>query len=132
MTASALDVLGQSRYIRLTTFRRDGTPVPTPVWQVRDGDRLLVITSGNTGKVKRLRHTPRVLIAVSDQRGRVKPGVQDVEGAAEMITDVPELDRLAVLLKNKYGFMFTVSGWVNRLRGLPSTDGVEIRISVPG
>jgi len=132
VTASALDVLGQSRYIRLTTFRRDGTPVPTPVWQVRDGDHLLVITDGTTGKVKRLRHTPRVLIAVSDQRGRVKPGVQDVEGAAEMITDVPELDRLAVLLKNKYGFMFTVSGWVNRLRGLPSTDGVEIRISVPG
>ena len=131
MTASALDVLGQSRYIRLTTFRRDGTPVPTPVWQVRDGDHLLVITDGTTGKVKRLRHTPRVLIAVSDQRGRVKPGVQDVEGAAEMITDVPELDRLAVLLKNKYGFMFTVSGWVNRLRGQPFTDGVEIRISVP-
>jgi len=131
VTASALDVLGQSRYIRLTTFRRDGTPVPTPVWQVRDGDHLLVITDGTTGKVKRLRHTPRVLIAVSDQRGRVKPGVQDVEGAAEMITDVPELDRLAVLLKNKYGFMFTVSGWVNRLRGQPFTDGVEIRISVP-
>ena len=100
--------------------------MPTPVWQVRDGDRLLVITSGNTGKVKRLRHTPRVLIAISDQRGRVKPGIQDVEGAAEMITDVPELDRLAVLLKNKYGFMFTVSGWVNRLRGQPSTEGVEI------
>jgi len=131
VTASAFDILGQSRYIRLTTFRRDGTPVPTPVWQVRDGDRLLVITDGTTGKVKRLRHTPRVLIAVSDQRGRVKPGVQDVEGTAEMITDVPELDRLAALLKNKYGFMFTVSGWVNRLRGQPSTNGVEIRISVP-
>jgi uncharacterized protein len=131
VAASAFDILGQSRYIRLTTFRRDGTPVPTPVWQVRDGDHLLVITDGTTGKVKRLRHTPRVLIAVSDQRGRVKPGVQDVEGTAEMITDVPELDRLAVLLKNKYGFMFTVSGWVNRLRGQPSADGVEIRISVP-
>jgi PPOX class probable F420-dependent enzyme len=94
VTVSALDILGQSKYIRLTTFRRDGTPVPTPVWQVRDGDRLLVITDGTTGKVKRLRHTPRVLIAVSDQRGRVKPGVQDVEGTAEMITDVSELDRL--------------------------------------
>jgi hypothetical protein len=81
--------------------------------------------------VKRLRHTPRVLIAVSDQRGWVKPGVQDVEGTAEMITDVPELDRLVVLLKNKYGFMYTLSGWVNRLRGHPPTDGVEIRISVP-
>jgi uncharacterized protein len=128
--ASEFDVLGQSRYIRLTTFRRDGTPVPTPVWQVRDGDRLLVITDGTTGKVKRLRHTPRVLIAISDQRGRVKPGVQDVEGTAELITDVPELDRLAALLKKKYGFMFTVSGWVNRLRGHSSTDGVEIRIRV--
>jgi len=131
VTASALDILGQSKYIRLTTFRRDGTPVPTPVWQVRDGDRLLVITTGTTGKVKRLRHTPRVLIAVCDQRGRVKSGVQDVEGTAEMITDVPELDRLVVLLKNKYGFMYTLSGWVNRLRGQPHTDGVEIRISVP-
>jgi PPOX class probable F420-dependent enzyme len=131
VTVSALDILGQSKYIRLTTFRRDGTPVPTPVWQVRDGDRLLVITDGTTGKVKRLRHTPRVLIAVSDQRGRVKPGVQDVEGTAEMITAVPELDRLVVLLKNKYGFMYTLSGWVNRLRGHPPTDGVEIRISVP-
>ena len=49
-----------------------------------------------------------------------------------MITDVPELARLAVLLKDKYGFMFTVAGWVNRLRGLPPTEGVEIRISFPG
>jgi len=131
VTTSALDQLGQRKYVRLTTFRRDGTPVPTPVWLVRDGDRLLVITNGKTGKVKRLRHTPRVLVAASDQRGRVKPGAQDVEGTVEMITDVPELDRLVGLLKAKYGLMFTVAGWVNRLRGLPFTDGVEIRISLP-
>jgi len=106
--------------------------VPTPVLQVRDGDRLLVMTGGSTGKVKRLRHTTRVLIAASDMRGRVKPGVQDVEGIAVMITDVPELDRLVGLLKDKYGVMFRVSGWVNRLRGQPFDDGVEIRISIPG
>lgn len=132
MTTSALDVLGPCRYVRLTTFRRDGTPVPTPVWQIRDGDRLLVITNGSTGKVKRLRHTPRALVVACDQRGRVKSGAREVEGAVELVTDVPELDRLAGLLKGKYGFMFTVAGWVNRLRGLPFTDGVEIRISVPG
>jgi uncharacterized protein len=132
VTTSALDVLGPCRYVRLTTFRRDGTPVPTPVWQIRDGDRLLVITNGSTGKVKRLRHTPRALVVACDQRGRVKSGAREVEGAVELVTDVPELDRLAGLLKGKYGFMFTVAGWVNRLRGLPFTDGVEIRISVPG
>ena len=131
MTTSALDVIGQGRYLRLTTFRRDGTPVPTPVLQVHEGDHLLVITSGSTGKVKRLRHTRRVLIAASDQRGRLKPDVHDVEATAEMITDVPELDRLVGLMKLKYGLLFTVSGWVNRLRGQPFTDGVEIRISVP-
>jgi PPOX class probable F420-dependent enzyme len=132
VTASALDVVGQGRYLRLTTFRRDGRAVPTPVWQVRDGDSLLVMTGGSTGKVKRLRHTTRVLIAASDMRGRVKPGVQDVEGIAVMITDVPELDRLVGLLKDKYGLMFRVSGWVNRLRGQTFDDGVEIRISIPG
>lgn len=131
MTAPALDIVGQGKYLRLTTFRRDGTSVPTPVLQVRDGDRLLVMTGGTTGKVKRLRHTSKVLIAASDVRGRVKPGVQDIEGTAEMITDVPELDRLVGLLKDKYGLMFTVSGWVNRLRGQPFDNGVEIRISVP-
>ena len=131
MTNSALDIVGSSKYVRLTTFRRDGTAVPTPVWQVRDGDRMLVITNGTTGKVKRLRNSPRVLIAACDPRGRVKPGVSDVEGTVELITDVPELDRLVGLLKGKYGFMFTVAGWVNRLRGLPFTDGVEIRIHVP-
>ena len=88
MTTSALDVIGQGRYLRLTTFRRDGTPVPTPVLQVHEGDHLLVITSGSTGKVKRLRHTRRVLIAASDQRGRLKPDVHDVEATAEMINGI--------------------------------------------
>jgi hypothetical protein len=105
--------------------------VPTPVWQVRDGDRLLVITNGTTGKVKRLRRSPRVLVAACDQRGRVEPGAQDVEGTVELLTDPPELDRLVGLLKGTYGFMFTVARWVNRLRGMPFTDGVEIRISLP-
>ena len=130
MTTSALENLGQSKCVRLTTFRRDGTPVPTPVWQVRDRDSLLVITNGTTGKVKRLRRSPRVLVAACDQRGRVKPGSQDVEGTVELFTDVPELDRLVGLLKGKYGFLFTVAGWVNRLRGVPFTDGVEIRITL--
>jgi hypothetical protein len=131
VTTSALQTLGQCKYVRLTTFRRDGTPVPTPVWQVRDGDRLLVITNGTTGKVKRLRRSPRVLVAPCDQRGRVKPGAQEVEGSVELFTDEPELDRLVGLIKGKYGFVFTIAGWVNRLRGLPFTDGVEIRISLP-
>jgi PPOX class probable F420-dependent enzyme len=126
----ALESLGRAKNLRLTTFRRDGSPVATPVWVVRDGDHLLVITSGKAGKAKRLRHTSRVLIAPSDARGRVKPGVEDVAGTAELITDEAEVARLETLLKGRYGFMYTVAPIFMRLRGLPTSEGTEIRISL--
>jgi hypothetical protein len=73
--------LAGEQYVRLTTFRRDGTPVGTPVWLVGGDGELLVITGSTTGKVKRLRHTPRVLLAACDARGRVKPGAAEHEGS---------------------------------------------------
>jgi uncharacterized protein len=54
----------------LTTFRRDGTAVATPVWFVADGGTLLVWTGESTWKVKRLRHDPHVEVAICDFRGR--------------------------------------------------------------
>lgn len=59
------------RAVMLTTFRRDGRGVPTPVGYGIDGDTLYVMTEPSTGKVKRLRHTPAVTVAPSTLRGRV-------------------------------------------------------------
>ncbi len=126
----ALDTVGRARYLRLTTFRKDGTPVATPVWLVRDGAHLLVITGGGTGKVKRLRHTPRVLLAPSDGRGKVKPGVAEVEGTAEIVTDPAELARLVGLLKKRYGVVYSIATFVQRLRGIDTSSGAQIRISL--
>ena len=61
--------LPRSDYVSLTTFRRTGAPVPTPVWAAPDGDSLVVWTRADSGKVKRLRHTSRVTVAPSDIRG---------------------------------------------------------------
>jgi PPOX class probable F420-dependent enzyme len=58
------------RYIQLTTFRKDGRAVATPVWFVDFGGRLVVYTVATSGKVRRIRHTPRVEVAASDRRGR--------------------------------------------------------------
>jgi uncharacterized protein len=55
--------LGRERYISITTFRRDGTPVATPVWVVAEGGRLYVWTGAQTGKAKRIRHHPAVTVA---------------------------------------------------------------------
>jgi PPOX class probable F420-dependent enzyme len=65
--------LANERYISLTTYKRDGTSVATPVWVVSDdGQRLLVWTGADTWKAKRLRRDGRVLVAASDARGNVK------------------------------------------------------------
>ena len=68
-TASAIS-LEQARFIALVTFRRNGTPVSTPVLFVPDGGRLLVRTAHGTGKLKRIAHTPEVLVVPCDSRGR--------------------------------------------------------------
>lgn len=54
----------------LVTYRRDGTPVPTPVWAA-EGDGLLYVRSEHTaGKIKRLGRDPRALVAPCTVRGK--------------------------------------------------------------
>lgn len=60
-----------ARYLALTTFRRSGAGVTTPVWFAADGGRLLVWTGAATGKAKRLRANSAVTIAPCSARGRL-------------------------------------------------------------
>ena len=83
--ASALDVLGNADYVLLTTFRKDGTPVPTPVWVVRIGDELRVWTIRDSGKVKRIRRSGRAQIAPCTIRG--KPRGLSIDATARMLPD---------------------------------------------
>jgi PPOX class probable F420-dependent enzyme len=73
----------KSKYLRLTTFTKDGRAKPTAIWGVPDGDRLLIITDDNSWKVKRIRNTPRVAIAKSGSLG--KPKSDDVEAVARVL-----------------------------------------------
>jgi len=62
--------LGGADHVLLVTYRRDGTPVPTPVWFALDGERTLYVwTEVGAIKVKRLRRDPRALLARCDVRG---------------------------------------------------------------
>jgi PPOX class probable F420-dependent enzyme len=108
---STLDELGHAKYLSLTTFRRDGTPVATPVWLVREGDSLRVITQADSGKAKRLRHTTRVLVAPCDARGNLK-GAQ-VEAAATL-QDPAETARTAQLVESRYGLLGKLLMWRSR------------------
>lgn len=109
---AALLALSREQYVRLTTFRRSGAPVPTPVWLVadrsalggRDGE-LLVITGAETGKVKRVRNGGRVLLVPSDSRGRVRPGAVELEAHAEVDLDPGVVRRTLQLVRWKHRLM---------------------------
>ena len=65
------EIHGQ-KYICLTTFRKSGAAVPTPVWFGEDNGRLYVMTRSDSGKYKRIRNNPQVQIAPCTMRGKIK------------------------------------------------------------
>ncbi len=110
---SGVGALAGEKYISLTTFKRDGTPVATPVWVVSDdGRRLLVWTGPNTWKVKRLRRNPRVVVSASDVRGRTRG--ESYEGVGRLL-DIPHGSLLEPLLDRKYGLTRRLLGVFNKL-----------------
>lgn len=81
-TPGDLDAVAAHRYVSLTTFRRSGEPVATPVWVARDGGELVVVTVDPSGKLKRLANDPRVQLRPCDMRGRVPDGAPTYAGTA--------------------------------------------------
>ncbi len=67
-TPNALD---NETYIALTTYRKNGTPVVTPLWFAADNAKLYAYTEANSGKVKRIRATSKVEVAACTMRGAV-------------------------------------------------------------
>jgi uncharacterized protein len=59
------------KYISLTTFRRSGVPVATPVWFGEDADKVYVMTRSDLGKTKRIRNNPKLRVAPCTIRGKV-------------------------------------------------------------
>jgi uncharacterized protein len=105
--------LANERYISLTTFKRDGTAVSTPVWVVSDdGNRLLVWSGVTTWKMKRIRRDPRVRVAPCDARGNVRG--EAVDGTARLLG--PGAGAFVQpLLRKKYGFVKRSLDLFNRL-----------------
>ncbi|MGW3484083.1 PPOX class F420-dependent oxidoreductase [Rhodococcus indonesiensis] len=114
--------LAAAKYVLLTTFRRDGTPVPTAVWAAADADRLLVWTVTDSYKVRRLRRDPRITVAVCDARGT--PRSDAVPGTATVL-DAAGTERARAVIARKYGILgwLTVKGSVLR-RGRAGTVGL--------
>ncbi len=111
--------LSAEKYVRLTSFTRDGRPKNTPVWAADLGDgRLGTTTDSDSWKVRRIARTPRVEITASDGRGDVEPHAVTVAGQADIVSSQdPRYSRMESALLSKYGLMYRVFRLIRRIRG---------------
>jgi uncharacterized protein len=89
------------RYLSITSYKRDGRGVATPVWFVQRDGRLLVQTGVTPSKVKRVRRDPRIQVAVCTASGRLRG--EQVPAVAEILPD-SETAAVDRLIADKYRF----------------------------
>ncbi len=107
--------LDRQRYLALATFRRNGAEVRTPVWFAVAHDKIYVFTAGESGKVKRLRHSPRARVSPCDMRGQVRGAWADV--TARLVTEPRVIERAHAALRAKYGWQAWVGDLFSRFTG---------------
>jgi len=106
--------LGREQCIALTTFRKTGQAVTTPVWFAISLGTIYVETHADAGKLKRLRHTARVTLAPCTYSGKVTGSVS--EGNARILTESEESTAASVALAKKYGVMRSLYHFVRNAR----------------
>lgn len=94
-----------AKYVLLTTYTKDGCAKPAAVWAAPENGELLVWTETTSWKVRRIRNTPRVTLAVCDVRGKVRSA--EIEGTARVL-DPEGTERARAAITAKYGLV----GWV--------------------
>ena len=119
--------ISRSKYVNLTTYRKDGTPVATPVWHVGNGPELLVISQADAWKVKRIRNDDRVEVQVCDFRGRAAPDAPSARGTARLL-DEAETQAGRALLARKY-LSSRVGNWFVRTLRLRRPPVIGIGVS---
>jgi PPOX class probable F420-dependent enzyme len=125
-TTSAIP-FADAKYVNLRSFKRDGSPVDTPVWFATQADRVLIFTDGTSYKVKRIRRNAKVELARCDMRGGLLGPW--LPGRCRVVEGEPELIKSAYdALNSKYGLIMrlgtvfaTIAGRVKRRRILEAT-----------
>ncbi|HEY3608407.1 MAG TPA: PPOX class F420-dependent oxidoreductase [Pseudonocardiaceae bacterium] len=124
-----IDRLATAKYLLLTTFRKDGTAVPTPVWVARDGDELVLTTAPEAGKVKRIRRDGTARVAPCTVRGR--PTGAEVPARARLL-DASDVRRVQGLIARKYWVLGRIGLLNSQLRrGRSGPGAIAITLDQP-
>ena len=94
------------RFLSVTSFKRDGTGIATPVWFVSDGEHLFALTDLHSAKVRRIRRNPHVLVAPCRPGGRLRG--EPVPAEAEVLTAGEDLEHVQRLLLERYKVSYRI------------------------
>ncbi|BBX61682.1 hypothetical protein MSAS_08560 [Mycobacterium saskatchewanense] len=132
MAGNEIARLGDAKFVSLTTFKRDGNPVASPMWAVRDGDLLWFWTPAEAVKVKRIRRDARVSLAPCGRTGKVPGGQAVADGTAEVITEPGEVARIESLVKRKYGLEYRLVTLIETIAARGRKPRVVLRVTLAG
>mgnify|MGYP001269605871 FL=1 len=122
---SRFDQFIDQKYLSLETYKRDSTPIQTPVWFVTENDQLYITTKETTGKVKRLRNNQNARIAVCSMKGDIKSNWVDV--GLEKIPEESNVEKIVKLRKKKYGFSARLISMFTSQKGKTMAYSIEVR-----
>lgn len=123
------DAILKAQYVAFTTYRRDGTPVVTPVWAAAEGDSLFIFSNPNAGKVKRVRNSSRATVAPCTATGTITGAALPAE--AFLLSD-DQMPKVWKLLVKKYGIaarLFVAYDALRSLVGKTRAAGIEVRLA---
>jgi len=113
------------KYLNIETIRKNGQGVKTPVWFVQDGETLLVWTQADSGKAKRIRSNGSVNIAPSTASGEILG--EWLPAHAQADASPAAIQHVKKIMKKKYGIMFSIFGFLGRMRGGAKYTAIKIQ-----
>ena len=126
--------LRRASYISLTTFRKSGEPIATPVWFAQDANTLFLFTFPGAGKLKRIRHTPQVTVAPCTLNGKLTGA--SIEARARILTEEQDKIHADQTLARKYGLTWRLyhaaMGAMRLIGRRPKSERVYIAIELEG
>ena len=122
---SRFDQFIDQKYLSLETYKRDNTPIQTPVWFVTDKWQFYITTKETTGKGKRLRNNQNARIAVCSMKGDIKSNWVDV--GLEKISEESDVEKIIKLRKKKYGFSARLISMFTSQKGKTVAYSIAVR-----
>ena len=122
--------LAAQKFVSLTTYKKNGDALATPMWVGRDGDHLFVWTPADSAKIKRVRNDPRVTLVPCGRFGKPNNDAEPVAGTAEVITEPATVRRLAEVIRHKYGLEYRVVTLIERLAARGEKPRAILRIAL--